>query len=167
MRADPDPDRPEPPYADPAGAVHPPDRPDDHGHAHDRDHDVPQRRPDPEYSWLDDEAGPVVRPYTMTGGRGRPAAGGFDLVAFVVAARGVDAAPVHLQPEHRAILAATREPLSVAEVSAHLNLAVGVVRVLLGDLLQLGLISMFEPSAARSPLDERVLKAVINGLQAL
>jgi len=164
MRADPEPDRPEPPYAEPVGTAHPPD-----GHAHDRDHDhdVPQRRSEQEYSWLDDDAGPVVRPYTMTGGRGRPVAGGFDLVAFVVATRGPDAAPVHLQPEHRAILVATREPLSVAEVSAHLNLAVGVVRVLLGDLLQLGLISMYEPSAARSPLDERVLKAVINGLQAL
>ena len=34
--------------------------------------------------WFDEAAGPVVRFYTVTGGRTRPSATGFDLVAFVV-----------------------------------------------------------------------------------
>src|SRR5262245_24917073 len=89
----------------------------------------------PGHDWLDREAGPVVRPYAMTGGRVRPVSGGFDLVAFVVAVPFDGPLPVHLQPEHRAILGITRDPLSVAEIAAHLDLALGVVRVLLGDLL--------------------------------
>jgi hypothetical protein len=123
--------------------------------------------PGPLHNWLDGDAGPVVRPYTMTQGRVRPVTGGFDLVAFVVAtAPGVPLAP-RLQPEHRAIIAASWEPVSVAELASRLDLAVGVVRVLLGDLLSAGLISMYEPPAVSQPHDENVLKAVVNGLRAL
>jgi hypothetical protein len=116
--------------------------------------------------WLDGDAGPVVRPYAMTGGRVRPVAGGFDLVAFVVARPYDGPLPVHLQPEHRAILDVARSPLSVAEIAAHLDLALGVVRVLLGDLLAERLIAMHEPDTAGLP-DENILKAVVNGLRAL
>jgi hypothetical protein len=121
-----------------------------------------------DHDWLDSDAGPVVRPYAMTGGRARPTYGGFDLVAFVVTAipdnpdRGEP-----LQPEHRAILHRAIQPVSVAELAAHLDLALGVVRVLLSDLLQRGLISMSEPSVGAHRPDDRVLKAVINGLRAL
>jgi len=124
-----------------------------------------------EHDWLDSEAGPVVRPYAVTGGRAKPAVGGFDLVAFVVS-RVDGSAELHLLPEQRAILTRTREPVSVAELASHLDLALGVVRVLLGDLLQQGLIEMHEPEYDQSvvgPLrpDDRILKAVVNGLRAL
>jgi hypothetical protein len=117
---------------------------------------------------LDGEAGPVVRPYTVTAGRVRPATGGFDLVAFVVAGPpgSADRHPP-LQPEHRAIIAATQQPLSVAEVASQLDLAVGVVRVLLGDLLAAGLIAMYEPPASTDLPDDKILKAVVDGLRAL
>jgi hypothetical protein len=121
----------------------------------------------PAHDWLDRDAGPVVRPYAMTGGRVRPTAGGFDLVAFVVAVPYDDPLPIDLHPEHRAILAITGTPLSVAEIAAHLDLALGVVRVLLGDLLAEGLIAMHEPDEAAGLPDENVLKAVVNGLRAL
>jgi Protein of unknown function (DUF742) len=120
----------------------------------------------PHHDWWDAEAGPVVRPYTMTQGRVRPEAGAFDLVAFVVAkpSRG---GLRHLQPEHRAILARAEEPISVAELAAHLDLPLGVVRVLLGDLLAAGLIAMHEASTSpRFPHDD-VLKAVVHGLRSL
>jgi hypothetical protein len=121
-----------------------------------------------DHDWLDEDAGPVVRPYTMTGGRARPVAGGFDLVAFVVAGAPCDpAAHPRLQPEHWAIINATQQPISVAELASHLDLALGVVRVLLGDLLVADIISMYEPPASpRFPHDD-ILKAVINGLRAL
>jgi len=118
-------------------------------------------------SWLDDDAGPVVRPYAMTRGRGRPVAGAFDMVAFVVATVPAGSPTPLLQPEHRAIIAASWEPVSVAELAARLDLALGVLRVLLGDLLSAGLISMYEPPAASQSQDENVLKAVVNGLRAL
>jgi len=127
--------------------------------------------PVPHHDWLDDEAGPVVRPYAMTGGRVRPTTGGFDLVAFVVAVAAPEEAgdQLHRQlpPEHRMIIELAQEPLSVAELSAHLDLALGVVRVLLGDLLSAGLIEMHEPPAAQQFPDDNILKAVVNGLRAL
>ena len=94
-----------------------------------------------------------------------------DLVAFVVS-RADGSAELHLQPEQRAILARTREPVSVAELASHLDLALGVVRVLLGDLLQQGLIEIHEPEYDQSVVgpqrpDDRILKAVVNGLRAL
>ncbi|MFD0748144.1 DUF742 domain-containing protein [Phytohabitans flavus] len=123
----------------------------------------------PQHDWLGDDAGPVVRPYTVTGGRVRPVTGGFDLMAFVLAAPGAASSPdaAHLQPEHRAILTMAEDPVSVAELAAGLNQVVGVVRVLLGDLLAAGLVAMHEPSTAAHFPEDDVLQAVVNGLRAL
>lgn len=121
----------------------------------------------PPHDWLDQDAGPVVRPYAMTQGRVAPSGGEFDLVAFVVATAPDPAAGSALQPEHHAIVAAAWEPISVVELASTLDLSVGVVRVLLGDLRSAGLISMYEPPAASQPHDVDVLKAVVNGLRAL
>src|SRR2546430_417202 len=66
--------------------------------------------------WLDDDAGPVVRPYAMTRGRTRPASGQFDLISLIVATRNVPpAVAMGLGPEHVAILSLCRGPLSVTE----------------------------------------------------
>jgi hypothetical protein len=121
----------------------------------------------PAHDWLDYDAGPVVRPYAMTQGRVAPSGGDFDLVAFVVATAPEIERGFGLQPEHHAIVAAAWEPISVVELAAGLDLSIGVVRVLLGDLLSAGLISMYEPPAASQPHDVDVLKAVVNGLRAL
>src|SRR5689334_7452860 len=84
--------------------------------------------------WLDEEAGPVVRPYAMTSGRTRPSNGEFDLISLIVATRPAAPGDLNLGPEHAAIIRMCQQPLSVAEIAAHLNLPVGIVRVLLGDL---------------------------------
>jgi Protein of unknown function (DUF742) len=120
-----------------------------------------------EYAWLDKEAGPVVRPYTMTGGRARPVTGGLDLLTYVEALYAPEADLIHLQPEHREILSLTRTALSVAEIAGRLDLPVGVVRVLIGDLLQANLVSTFTSPSAVTPPDETILQAVIDGLRAL
>jgi len=117
--------------------------------------------------WLDREAGPVVRPYAMTQGRVSPTGGGIDMMAFVVATSAETEPAGRLQPEHHAIVAAAWEPIPVVELASTLDLSVGVVRVLLGDLRSAGLISMYEPPAASRPHDVDVLKAVVNGLRAL
>lgn len=123
-------------------------------------------RTDDPHDWLDDDAGPVVRPYTLTGGRGRPAAG-LDLLAYVVARPAEPDATLYLLPEHRQILAAAWQPISVAELSGRLNLALGVVRVVLGDLLSEGLIALQEPPDPATAPDDPTLEAVIDGLRAL
>jgi hypothetical protein len=117
--------------------------------------------------WLDEDAGPVVRPYAMTRGRTRPT-GDFDLIALVRATQPLHAV-VHigLEPEHTAIIRLCQSPISVAEISAHLDLPLGIVRVMLGDLLDRQLILASEPKPATQLPNERVLKAVINGLRSL
>jgi hypothetical protein len=117
--------------------------------------------------WLDQDAGPVVRPYAMTQGRVAPSGGEFDLVAFVVAVVPDGVSMPGLQPEHHEIVSAAWEPISVVELASTLDLSIGVVRVLLGDLRSAGLISLYEPPAAAQPHDVDVLKAVVNGLRAL
>ncbi|MFD6225351.1 DUF742 domain-containing protein [Streptomyces sp. NPDC060232] len=123
--------------------------------------------------WYDAEAGPLVRPYAMTGGRTKPGPHGvrFDLIALVAVdpQGGADeAAESLLGPEHRALLGLCRsDTQSVAELAADADLPVGVVRVLLGDLLEGGHVKVSRPvPPARLP-DERILREVIEGLRAL
>ncbi|MGW2371159.1 DUF742 domain-containing protein [Kitasatospora sp. NPDC001683] len=123
--------------------------------------------------WFDDEAGPVVRLYSMTRGRTRPVEEGlFDLISLVTAKDpGPDAGAVPAQvldPEHQTLLAWCRhEPLSVAELGSYTDLPVSVVRVLLGDLYDADLISVTRPVPLAELPDERLLRDVINGLRAL
>lgn len=118
--------------------------------------------------WLDREAGPVVRPYAVTGGRTDPAGDTvLDLITVISAADSPPpAGPGGLGPEHRALLRLCRVPVTVADVAADVALPLGVVRVLLGDLIQQGMITVLPPPAlpqARTAL----LKEVIDGLRAL
>ncbi|MEV0429136.1 DUF742 domain-containing protein [Micromonospora sp. NPDC049836] len=118
--------------------------------------------------WVDDHAGPVVRPYAVTGGRARPVTGTFDLISLVTATRADAGAESGLGPEHVAIVALCQRIQSVAEIAAHLDLPVGTVRVLLGDLVARSLVQVREPRATSAGLpDESVFEAVINGLRAL
>ena len=117
--------------------------------------------------WLDDQAGPVVRPYAVTRGRTQPAHGRFDLIAFVVATRPASAIGAVDVPEHVPIMDLCQRPTSVAELAAHVNLPLGTVRVLLGDLLDRGLIVMREQQPTADLPSEQLCQAVINGLRAL
>src|SRR5581483_2888638 len=94
--------------------------------------------------WFDDEAGPVVRPYAMTRGRTTsPGQHRLDLIAVVVTEPGVEDPETDptLAPEHVEIVGlCRREPQSVAELAAELDLPVGVVRVLVGDLVHAELV---------------------------
>ncbi|WP_405764938.1 DUF742 domain-containing protein [Streptomyces sp. NBC_01538] len=127
---------------------------------------------DPGSQWYDNEAGPLVRPYAMTGGRTRsgPAGVRFDLIALVTLDKGAPAMDddTALGPEHRALIDLCRtETQSVAELSADADLPVGVVRVLLGDLLELGRVTVSRPVPPAQLPDERILREVIEGLRAL
>ncbi|RKN42027.1 DUF742 domain-containing protein [Micromonospora endolithica] len=123
--------------------------------------------PGASHQWLDDDAGPVVRPYTLTGGRVR-STHRFDLVAYVLAEPDADlSGHLDLQPEHRRLVALATRPVPVAELASDLDLAVGVVRVLLGDLLGRGLITVHQPRPVTNLPDNDILKAVVDGLRAL
>ncbi|GAA2747827.1 MULTISPECIES: DUF742 domain-containing protein [Kitasatospora] len=127
----------------------------------------PQSPSDPSPArWYDDAAGPMVRPYTMTGGRTRPEPE-FDLIALVVG--DVDVTPeLPVGPEQAALLRLCRaNALSVAELAAETDLPVGVVRVLLGDLLDAEYIRVSRPVPPALLPDEHILQEVIDGLRAL
>ncbi|WP_030673315.1 DUF742 domain-containing protein [Streptomyces sp. NRRL B-1347] len=122
--------------------------------------------------WYDSEAGPLVRPYAMTGGRTRPASSGvrFDLIALVSLTQDATQPDddVALGPEHRVLLDLCRaETQSVAELAAGADLPVGVVRVLLGDLLEGGRVQVRRPVPPAQLPDETILREVIDGLRAL
>ncbi|GHH15383.1 MULTISPECIES: DUF742 domain-containing protein [Streptomyces] len=121
--------------------------------------------------WFDDEAGPVVRPYAMT--RGRTTSEGqhrLDLIAVVVTELDADDPETDptLSPEHVDIVGLCRdEPQSVAELAAELDLPIGVVRVLIGDLVHTGHVHVTRPVPPAELPDESILRDVINGLRAL
>ena len=121
--------------------------------------------------WFDDEAGPVVRPYAMTRGRtSSPGQHRLDLIAVVVAEPQADDpdADATLSPEHVDIVDLCRDaPQSVAELAAGLDLPIGVVRVLIGDLVNEELVHVNRPVPPAELPDESILRDVINGLRAL
>ncbi|MER7133049.1 DUF742 domain-containing protein [Streptosporangium saharense] len=121
----------------------------------------------PDTEWVGDEAGAIVRPYVLTRGRTEPASGRFDLVTLAVTIRSVPHRDSGLDPECLTIVRLCRQPQSVAEVAAHTNLPAGTVRVLLGDLLDQGYIALQEPHSETDMHDERLYRAVLDGLRAL
>ncbi|GAA0549469.1 DUF742 domain-containing protein [Actinomadura livida] len=116
---------------------------------------------------LDEQAGPMVRPYVMTSGRIEPTRGEFDLITLVVAVGPEPEGAIGLGPEHLAIIRLCQSVMSVAEITGHLDLPVATVRVMLGDLLDKGFVSMQEPEPEADMHDIRLYKAVIDGLRAL
>ncbi|WP_067455124.1 DUF742 domain-containing protein [Actinomadura macra] len=127
-------------------------------------------------AWFDDAAGPVVRPYALTGGRTHYEGVELDLVALMATADPpgstgepppASALPWAPEPEHEMILELCRTPLSVAEIASDMELPLGVVRVLLGDLLDHSLIQVRRPAPVAQFPSERVLKEVIDGIRAL
>jgi Protein of unknown function (DUF742) len=116
--------------------------------------------------WLDREAGPVVRHYALTAGRTRPPGEKLDLIDVVTAVLDPPAETRDLQPEHRRLIGLCQTPTAVAELAAHVDLPLGVVRILLADLLARGLIRVARAPGRDIP-QESVLKSVLEGLRAL
>jgi Protein of unknown function (DUF742) len=121
----------------------------------------------PEDRWLDEDAGPVVRPYALIRGRTRPAGESLDVIAMVITVRGAWPDPVDLEPEHYAVLRLCALPTSVADLAADLDLPLGVVQILLSDLRERSLVTIHHPvPPARLP-DPQILKEVVDGLRRL
>ena len=108
-----------------------------------------------------------VRPYLLTGGRTRSSVE-LALEAQIRATPEGHAALANTGMELRQIISLCAEPQSVAEISAHLKIHLQVARVLVGDLINEGLIAVqtaTEQSTERPDL--LLLNRVLDGLQAL
>jgi hypothetical protein len=118
--------------------------------------------------WLDAQAGPVVRPYALTRGRTRHSGEAFDLVATVTATRARAADPNALAPEHISVLRLARTPTTVVDIASDVDLPLGVVRILLADLRELGLVAIRAPVVTKAhQVDRNTLREVLHGLRGL
>lgn len=118
--------------------------------------------------WLDAEAGPVVRPYALTRGRTRHSGAAFDLVATVITTNARIADPAGLGPEHISVLQLAHTPTTVVDIASDVELPLGVVRILLGDLRELGLVTIQAPIPMKArQVDRNTLREVLHGLRGL
>jgi Protein of unknown function (DUF742) len=109
-------------------------------------------------------ANPWVRPYVLTGGRTRTVHNLY--VHTLVTVERYDAnAAGRLSPEARRLYdRAATGPQSVAELSAHCGVSLGVTRVLLEDLAAQDRVQV-NAEVYASPYDHNLLKRVIDGLR--
>jgi hypothetical protein len=111
----------------------------------------------------------LVRPYARTGGRTKPGRD-LDLEALVLpTANGREAweSPL-LSPEHNTVIEICQRSVSVAEIAAQLRVPLGVARVIIADMVDLGLVEVMKTAASDG--DERdpaFLRRVLSGLQRL
>ncbi len=111
-------------------------------------------------------AGMRVRPYALTRGRTRATTDIPIETVLVLTPTGREKVG-RLGMEPGAILDLCRTPMSVAEVSAHLDIPLGVIRVLAGDLCDEGLLDFNREHASGERPSLRLLERVFDGLQAL
>jgi hypothetical protein len=121
----------------------------------------------PQDRWFDRDAGPVVRPYAVTKGRTVPASGSLVGLIDVVMAVGDRLAPAdaRLGREHRRLLSRCRQPVTVVDLASDVDLPVGVVRVLVSDLSQCGMLRVVAASDEHAS-NERLLRDILDALQA-
>jgi hypothetical protein len=112
--------------------------------------------------WFDDEAGRLVRPYTVSNGRTKPS---FHLDMLSVVATTGQMRHDDLGFDHAQVLDLCYEPISVVEVSAHMRLPVSITKVLLADLVECRALTAHH-SGPPTPSNHRsLLKELLDGLQ--
>jgi hypothetical protein len=108
--------------------------------------------------------GPVVRPYAITGGRARPRHDDLEVEALVSTTSLGELNP-NLSYERRAVARLCRDVQSVAEISARLELPLGVARVLVGDMSDDGMVTVHRPAQIGDRPDLALLERVLYGLR--
>ncbi|TWF92559.1 DUF742 domain-containing protein [Saccharopolyspora dendranthemae] len=107
-----------------------------------------------------------IRSYTWTGGRTKS---NYELAIETLVSVGENyrpGAPVRL--EHQSIAELCQQPRSVAEVGALLSVPIGVARVLLADMAELGLITVHSTvSESGSAPHMMLMERVLSGLRRL
>ncbi len=106
----------------------------------------------------------VVRPYAITGGRLRDDQDELEVEALATTTSlGVNSPGLSFEWHTIALLC--RDVLSVAEISARLQLPLGVVRLLVSDMADQGLIELHRPAAVGDRPDLALLERVLYGLR--
>ncbi|WP_410581644.1 DUF742 domain-containing protein [Amycolatopsis sp. lyj-108] len=111
--------------------------------------------------------GSRVRPYTRTGGRTRTA---HDLALEALVSTSDDGRRYRgvRTPEHRQICDLCLDTRSIAEIAAHLRLPLGVVKVIVGDMADAGLVLIHQTELILGDSSSRAfMERVLQGLRAL
>ncbi|MGH3977707.1 MAG: DUF742 domain-containing protein [Pseudonocardiaceae bacterium] len=115
-----------------------------------------------------DDVSPRVRPYTWTAGRTKSS---HDLAVESLIStgdHGVDLSDESTRYEHRVIAELCAQPRSVAEVAASLSVPLGVARVLVGDMAELGIVVVHRTAGSPDgPPDLTLMERVLSGLRRL
>lgn len=123
----------------------------------------------PEEGGADDEeyVTSTVRPYALTGGRTAPKDAKAIPVEALVQAKAKPGPTT--TTETRKILEHTQDYVSMAELSAHLKLPMGVVQILVNDLIEADQVRVHGMSANEQNHAHSlsVLESVLNGISAL
>jgi hypothetical protein len=104
------------------------------------------------------------RLYVVAGADENGARAALDLVTLIVARADP---PPSATPEQAALLRLCTAPLSVAELSAYLNLPFSAMTVLITELLTAELVQARAPIVRQAVPDRSLLEAVMHGLQRL
>jgi hypothetical protein len=110
--------------------------------------------------------GDRIRPYALTGGRTRSTTD-LPLETLVQRTPAGAGALARLTHERKKIVDLCARPLSIAEISAHVGVHLGVARVLVGDMKAEGLLDVYRPRPVSDRPDIKLLERVLDGLQAL
>ncbi len=136
---------------------------------------VAQPPPVQDLSWVDDEevAAPpapdaaIVRPYSWTKGRTKSTVD-LRIEALVTTSERGDDINGMAQAEHRSVAELCREPRSVAEIATGLAVPLGVAKVLIGDMAELGLVIVHKTATGGANKAHLMLmERVLSGLRRL
>lgn len=104
-----------------------------------------------------------IRLYTLTGGRTKPRR--LLLVETLISAAHHDTKLQEtLMPESKALYELARKTMSIAELAAHLTIPLGVIRVLISDLANQGMV-MVHPTGFTYQYDRVILERILDGLK--
>jgi hypothetical protein len=88
------------------------------------------------------------------------------LLSTVTATRAGTSSDLQLEPEYQEVVKRCRRPKPVADLASDLDLPLGVVRILLSDMRENGLITIRQPARTRHT-DPQLLKDVADALRRL
>jgi hypothetical protein len=107
----------------------------------------------------------LLRPYVRTGGRTHADAD-LAMEALVIGVP-IDTERTRLSPEHKQVHTLSAEPRSVAEIAAYTRLPIGSARVIIADMLHLGLLVQCSNDAPTDSPSMDLMERVRNGLRHL
>jgi Protein of unknown function (DUF742) len=108
----------------------------------------------------------TVRPYLLTGGR----TASRQEVNIETMVTPTGAKPNHsLDDVHLQLLRLAREPMAVAELASYLEIPIGVAMILVGDLAEIGVVSLNDVSSGSlEPADDAsLIRKVVHGVLKL